>query len=204
MVNSNVLKPSFLRDAFVSYAKYNSPKEQELQKNALKWLQSHIESDIDEGKTIIRQFAHQWRKGSQGAKNAQESAIALENLPRSYKGSRAIHSHQEDALIFIHEAIPQNLKDDFEKRWNIKKKLQVTNSSGTTFMVNEEGIDTLQEQDPEGNGITWYPVENKQTYYLVSCEEKGDLYSVVLNEAISPQDRDTWLVAKADVEISKV
>ena len=204
MVNSKALKPSFLRDAFVSYAKYNSPREQEVQQSALKWLQSQIESDIDEGKTIIKQFSNQWRKGSQGAINAQESAIALEKLPRSYKGSSTIDSHQEDALIVIHEAIPQGLKDNFAKRWNIKQKLQVTNSSGTTFMVKEEELATLQEQDPEGNGITWYQVENKQIYYLLSYEEKGDLYSVVLNEAISPQNRDTWLVAKADIEISKV
>lgn len=204
MVNSKALKPSFLRDAFVSYAKYNSPKEQELQKNALKWLQSHIESDLNEGKTIINQFANQWRKGSQGAINAQESAIALENLPGSYKGSRAIDSHQEDALIFIHEAIPQDLKDDFEKRWKIKQKLQVTNSSGTTFMVNQEEIAILKEQDPEGNGITWYQVDSKQIYHLLSYEKKDDLYLVVLSEAISPQNRDTWLVAQADVEISKV
>lgn len=204
MVNSKALKASFLRDAFVSYAKYNSPKEQEIQKSALKWLQSHIESDLSEGKTIIKEFSNQWRKGSQGTTNAQESAIALENLPRSYKGSKTIDSHQEDALILIHEAVPQDLKDDFEKRWNIKQKLRVTNSSGTTFMVNEEGIDTLREQDPEGNGITWYQVDEKQTYYLVSYEQKGDLYLIVLNEVISPQNRDTWLVAKADVEISKV
>ncbi len=125
-------------------------------------------------------------------------------MPRSYKGSKTIDSHQEDALILIHEAVPQDLKDDFEKRWNIKQKLRVTNSSGTTFMVNEEGIDTLREQDPEGNGITWYQVDEKQTYYLVSYEQKGDLYLIVLNEVISPQNRDTWLVAKADVEISKV
>ena len=204
MVNSKVLKPSFLRDAFVSYAKYNSPREQAVQQSALKWLQSHIESDLNEGKTIIEEFSNQWRKGSRGVTNPQESAIALENLPGSYKGSSTIDSHQEDALIFIDEAIPQDLKDDFAKRWNIKQKLQVSNSSGTTFMVNEADLATLQEQDPEGNGITWYQVDKKQIYYLLSLEEKGDLYSVVLNEPISPENRDTWLVAKADVEISKV
>lgn len=204
MVNSKALEPSFLRDAFVSYAKYNSPREQELQQSALQWLQSNIESELDDGKTIIEQFTNKWRKGWQGTKNPEEQPIALKNLPGSYKGSKAVDLHQEDALVFLHEAIPQDLKDDFEKRWQIKQKLQVSNSDGTPFMVNEEEIAILQEQDPEGNGTTWYQVEKKQTYYLLSYEEKGDRYLVVLNEPISPQNRDTWLVAQADVEISKV
>ena len=71
-------------------------------------------------------------------------------------------------------------------------------------MVKEEKIDVLQEQDPQGDGIAWYQVDKKQTYYLLSCEEKGDLYLVVLSEAISPQNNDTWFVAQADVNLSKV
>ena len=204
MATSKALSPSFLRDAFTSYAKYNTPKQQELQQYALQWLQSHIESDLDDGKAIMEQFTGKWRKGWQPGINSQESPIELKNLPHSYKGSNTIDSHQEDALVFIHEAIPQDLKDGFEKLWNIKQKLQVSNSSGTTFMVKEEEIDVLQEQDPEGNGIAWYQVDAKQTYYLLSWEEKGDRYLVVLSEAISPQNHDTWFVAQADVNLSKV
>lgn len=204
MVNSKALEPSFLRDAFVTYAKYNSPKEQDLQQSALQWLQSKIETELDDGKEIIEQFTSKWRKGWQGVKNSEEQPIALENLPGSYKGSTSVDLHQEDALVFIHNAIPQDLKDDFEKRWKIKQKLQVSNSDGTTFTVKEEELANLKEEDPEGKGITWYQVDEKQTYYLLSYEDKGDLYLVVLSEAISPQNRDTWLVAKADVEISKV
>ena len=204
MVTSKALNPSFLRDAFVSYAKYNSPKEQAIQQSALDWLQSNIESELDDGKAIIEQFTNKWRTGWQGTKNPQELPIEFKNLAGSYKGSNTLNLHQEDALTFIHEAIPQDLKDNFEKRWQIKQKLQVTNSSGTTFMVKEEEIATLQDQDPEGNGTAWYQVDEKQTYYLLSYEKKGDHYLVVLSEPISPQNRDTWLVAQADVEISRV
>ena len=204
MATSKALSPSFLRDAFTSYAKYNTPEQQKLQQYALQWLQSHIESDLDDGRAIMEQFTSKWRKGWQPGINAQESPIELKNLPPSYKGSKTIDSHQEDALVFIHEAIPQDLKDGFEKLWNIKQKLQVSNSSGTTFMVKEEKIDVLQEQDPQGDGIAWYQVDKKQTYYLLSWEEKGDLYLVVLSEAISPQNNDTWFVAQADVNLSKV
>lgn len=204
MAISKALEPNFLRDAFVSYAKYNTPKQQELQQYALQWLQSHIESELDDGKAIIDQFTSKWRKGWHEAKSSEEPRIELKNLPHSYKGSNAIDPHQEDALSFIQEAIPQDLKEGFEKRWQIEKILQVSNASGTPFMVNEEEIATLQEQDTEGNGTTWYQVEEKQTYYLLSYEEKGDRYLVVLSEAISPQNRDTWFVAQADVNISKV
>lgn len=204
MANTKTLNPSFLRDAFVSYAKYNSPKEQALQKDALQWLQNNIESDLDDGKAIIEQFTSKWRTGWQGLKNPEESPIELKNLPGSYKGSKSISPHQEEALAFIHEAIPQNLKDGFEKRWQIKQKLQVTNSSGTAFMVSDEDLDVLKEQDPEGNGTAWYQVEEKQTFYLLSYEKKGDFYLVVLKEPISPQNCDTWFVTQADVEISKV
>ncbi|MDJ0898037.1 MAG: hypothetical protein QNJ55_04440 [Xenococcus sp. MO_188.B8] len=204
MASSKTLNPSFLRDAFVSYAKYSSPKEQALQQDALQWLQNNIESNLDDGKAIIEQFTSKWRPGWQGLKNPEESPIEFKNLPGSYKGSNSINPHQEEALAFIHEAIPQNLKDSFEKRWQIKRKLQVTNSSGTTFMVSEEGIAVLKEQDPEGNGTAWYQVEEKQTFYLLSYEKKDDLYIVVLKEPISPQNRDTWFVTQADVDISKV
>jgi hypothetical protein len=204
MTTSKALSPSFLRDAFTSYAKYNAPQQQTIQKNALQWLQSHIESELDDGKAIIKQFSSKWRKEGQSGKNSQELPIELKNLPGSYKGSKTGDSHQEDALVFIHEAITQDLKDDFEKRWQIKEKLKVSNSSGTIFMVNDEEIATLQQQNPEGNGTTWYQVEEKQSYYLLSSEKKGDRYLVVLSEPISPQNRDTWLVAQADVEISKV
>ena len=71
-------------------------------------------------------------------------------------------------------------------------------------MANEEELSVLQEQDPEGNGITWYQVDENQAYYLLSAEAKGDLYLVVLSKPISPQNRDTWFVPQADVEISKV
>ncbi|VEP15277.1 conserved hypothetical protein [Hyella patelloides LEGE 07179] len=204
MATSKALNPSFLRDAFTSYSKYNTPKQQELQQYALQWLQSQIESELDDGKAIMEKFTGKWRKGWQPGINSQESPIELKNLPHSYKGSNTIDSHQEDALVFIHEAIPQNLKDDFAKLWNIKEKLQVSNADGAIFMVNDEEIATLKEQDPEGNGTAWYQVDEKQTYYLLSSEEKGDRYLVVLSEAISPQNRDTWLVAQADVNISKV
>lgn len=204
MVTSKALSPSFLRDAFKSYAKYNTPKQQKLQQYALAWLQSHIESDIDNGKAILEQFTGKWRKGWKPGINSQESLIELKNLPHSYKSSKSIDSHQEDALIFIHEAISQDLKDRFEKLWNIEQKLQVTNADGTTFMVNNEEIAALQAQDPEGNGTGWYQVDEKQTYYIFSVEKKGDRFLVVLNKPISPQNKDTWFVAQADVEISKV
>ncbi len=204
MVNSKTLNPSFLRDAFVSYAKYNAPQQQTIQKYALQWLQSHIESELDDGKVIMEQFTNKWRTGWQPGKYSQESPIEFQNLPGSYKGSSTANSHQEDALVFIDEAIPQDLKDGFEKRWNITKKLKVSNSSGTPFMVGEGEIATLKKQEPEGNGTTWYQVEEKETYYLISYEEKGDLYLVVLSEPISPQNRDTWYVSQADVDISKV
>ena len=203
MATSKALSPSFLRDAFLSYAKYSSAQQQALHKYALQWLQSQIESELDDGKAIIEQFTSKWRKGWHGGKSSEPS-IEFKNLPGSYKGSSTVDTHQEDALVFIHEAIPQNLKDEFEKRWNIKQKLQVSNSDGTTFMVNDEEIAILKEQDIEGDGTAWYQVDEKQTYYLLSCEEKGDRYLVVLSEAISPQNRDTWLVAQADVNISKV
>ncbi|MGV2830668.1 hypothetical protein [Myxosarcina sp. GI1(2024)] len=204
MTTSKASSPSFLRDAFTSYAKYNAPKQQELQQYALQWLQNQIESELDDGKAVMEQFTGKWRKGWQPGINSQESPIELKNLPHSYKGSNSIDSHQEDALIFIHEAIPQDLKDGFAKLWNIKEKLQVSNADGALFMVNEEEIAVLQEQDPEGNGIAWYQVEENQTYYLLSAEAKGDRYLVVLSEPISPQNKDTWFVAQADVDISKV
>ncbi len=204
MVNSKVLTPSFLRDAFVSYAKYNSSQQQTIQRDALKWLQRNIESELDDGKEIIEKFTNKWRPGWQNGKNPQELPIEFQNLPGSYKGVKTANSHQEDALIFIHETIPQDLKNSFEKRWNIEKKLQVSNSSGTPFMVNEEEIATLQEKDPEGNGTAWYQLEEKETYYLLSYEEKGDLYLVVLSEPIGSQNRDSWFVNQADVNISKI
>ena len=204
MVDLKALKPSFLRDAFTSYAKYNTPKQQILHKYALHWLQSHIESDLDDGKAIMEKFTGKWRKGWQGVKNSEEQPIKLENLPGSYKGSKVVDKHQEEALIFIDEAIPQALKADFEKRWKIEQQLKITNASGTPFMVDDSEIGTLQEQDSEGNGTGWYQVAENQTYYLFSSEAKGDRYMVVLSEPISPQNRDTWLVAQADVNISKI
>lgn len=204
MTTSKALSPSFLRDAFTSYAKYNTPKQQELQQYSLQWLQNQIESKLDNGKAIMDQFTEKWRKGWQPGINSQESAIELKNLSHSYKGSKSIDPHQEDALIFIHEAIPQELKDSFAERWNIKQTLKVCNADGAIFMVNEEDLAVLQKQDPEGNGITWYQVNKKQTYYLLSVEPKGDKYLVVLSEPISPENKDTWFVAQADVEISKL
>lgn len=122
MTTSKALSPSFLRDAFTSYAKYSTPKQQEIQHSALQWLQSQIESELDDGKAIMEQFAYKWRNGWKPGINSQESPIELKNLPLSYKGSKSINSHQEDALIFIHKAIPQDLKDGFTQRWNIQEK----------------------------------------------------------------------------------
>ncbi|MGK7937757.1 MAG: hypothetical protein AB4206_18485 [Xenococcaceae cyanobacterium] len=204
MATSKSLSPSFLRDAFISYAKYNTPKQQELQQYALQWLQYQIESELDDGKVILEEFTAKWRKGWQPGLNSQESPIEFKNLPPSYNSSNSIHSHQEDALIFIHQAIPIDLKDRFAKLWNIKEKLQVSNTDGAIFRVNEQEIAVLQEQDPQGNGIAWYQVDKNHTYYLLSAEAKGDLYLVVLSEPISPQNQDTWFVAQADIDISKV
>jgi protein subunit release factor B len=62
----------------------------------------------------------------------------------------------------------------------------------------------LQAQDPDGNGTTWYQVDDKQIYYLLSSELQGDHYLVTLSEQISPQNRNTWFVSKEDVKISNI
>lgn len=203
MVNPIVSTPSFLRDAFNSYAPFSSSQKQDVHKRALKWLQSHINAELSD-KTIIEQFTQKWRKGTNQPLSLDKSPLHLENLPGSYKRSKSVNTHQEDALIFLQEKVPPQLQEDFKKRWNVKTELKVSNSSGTPFKIDEREKTVLQQQDPNGDGTTWYQVNNKQSYYLLSSELKGDHYYVMLSEDISPQNRNIWFVYQEDVNISNI
>ena len=75
--------PSFLRDAFKAYAPYSSAQKQDMQKRAWKWLQLHIDADLDD-KTIIKQFAQKWRGLEVGkSSSADHLPLSLESLPGS-------------------------------------------------------------------------------------------------------------------------
>lgn len=202
MANQSISTNSFLKDAFTSFATFSNLQKQDVQKQALKWLQLHIETDIED-KTVIPQFNQMWRGGIQSS-NADSSPLYLENLPGSYKGSKTLSNHQEDALAFIQEKVPQELQDEFKKRWDAKTKIEVSNTNGALFKIDEREITVLQAEDPEGNGTAWFKVEKKQTYYLLSSEEKGNDYYVVLCVEISPQNRNAWYVTQSDVKISNV
>jgi hypothetical protein len=200
MANPSASVPSFLREAFVGYSSYNNPQKQEVHKKALKWLQTQIENDLED-KTILEQFAVKWRAGS----NADiPDKISLEFLPSSYKGDKTLDYHQEEALVFMQEVIPLSLQEEFQKHWEIKNKLEVSNSAGTAFKVDNREISVLQAEDAEGTGITWFQVPKKQVYFLLSSELQDNQYLVVLSEKISPQNRDTWYVAQEDIKISGV
>ncbi len=202
MVNPAATR-SFLRDALNSYAPYSNPQKQDVQKRALKWLQCQIEAEVSD-KTLLEQFTQKWRTGANQPLSPDNSPLYLEKLPGSYKGSRSINAHQEDALIFLQEQVPPSLQDEFKKHWDIKIKLEVSNSSGTAFKIDEREKSILQQEYPNGDGTTWYQVDNKQMYYLLSSEPKGDHYLVVLSEEISPQNRNTWFVCQEHVKISKM
>ena len=196
--------PSFLRDALKAYAPYSSAQKQNMQKRALKWLQRHIHADLED-KTIIKQFAQKWRGLEAGQSSSSDhSPLSLENLPGSYKGAKSINGHQEGALVFLQEVVPTQMQEDFKQRWDAKEKLEVTHSPGAFFKIDGREITLLQQDNSDGDGTTWYQVENKSTYYLLSSEPKGDDYLVVLCEEISPQNRNTWFVAQAHVKLSSV
>jgi hypothetical protein len=199
MSNITASAPSFLREALVSYVNYNNPQKQEVQKKALRWLQSRIATDLDD-KTILERFASLWRSGSTEA----GSTLSLDLLPPSYKGDKTLDAHQEEALVFFHENVPVSLQEEFKKHWELKTKIEVSNAAGTPFKVDDRSIDILQAEDPEGTGKTWVSVPKKQVYYLLSSELQGEQYLVVLDEEISPLPRDTWYVASADIKISNV
>jgi hypothetical protein len=199
MTNPASSVPSFLRDAFQSHASYSNPQKQEIQKRALKWLQLHINTDLED-KTIIEQFTHKWRVGTKKAPTSDGSPLYLEVIPGSYK--KSIDGHQEDALIFMQEVVPLEMQEDFQQRWNAKTKLEISNSSGASFKIDEREIGILQQEDPDGNGTTWFHVEHQKVYYLLSSEQKGDDFLVVMSEEISPQNRNTWFVLGKDVKIS--
>jgi hypothetical protein len=201
MVNPTASAPSFLRDAFKSYSTFSNPQRQDIHKRALKWLQRHIEDELAD-KTIIEQFTQKWRTGKNPPPIPDNSPLYLENLPGSYKDSKSIDTHQDDALIFLQNNVPQELQDEFKKRWDVKSKLEVSNSSGTPFKIDEREKEILQQEDPDGNGKNWYQVGNKTIYYLLSCEEKEEHYLVVLSEEISQENRNTWFVNKEQVKIS--
>ncbi|TVQ46232.1 MAG: hypothetical protein EA365_06090 [Gloeocapsa sp. DLM2.Bin57] len=188
MANSSIPESSFLKEAFISYTSYTNTTKQSIQKFALQWLQSNIESELED-QTIMTIFTQKWRTGTETSVTGDNSPLYLENLPGSYKKSK---TNQEDALLFIHEKVPPKMQEEFKKRWSLKTKLEVSNPSGTEFTTED------------GEGIISYRVEKKQIYYLLSFEEKGEQYTIVLAEKISPQKYDTWLVNKADVKISDV
>lgn len=201
MTNPAAAAPSFLRDAFKSYATFSNLQKQDVQRRALRWLQLHIINDLDD-KTIFDQFTRQWRSGKSQAPGTDP--LSLENLSGSYKGSNSVNGQQEEALVFLQEAVPLQMQDDFIQRWNAKLKLEVSNSAGASFKIDGREISLLQQDDPDGNGTNWYQVENKTVYYLLSCEAKGGDYQVVLTEEISPQDQNTWFVSQEQVKTSSV
>lgn len=203
MANPDTSVSSFLKEAFTSYAPYTSASKQAVQKYALSWLQSQIESELED-KTIMEQFTQKWRTGTSKSVSGDDSPLYLENLPGSYKKNKSISNHQEDALVFIHEKVPPELQESFKERWNLKTKLEVSNAAGIPFKIDERELSILQSEDPEGNGITWYQVESKQMYYLLAFEEQDEQYKIVLSEKISPQKHDVWFVNKEDVKISDI
>ena len=201
MTDSASSNSNFLKDAFAAYAPYSTAQKQDVQKAALKWLQLHISSDLED-KTILEQFAQKWRKGSKQPLSV--APLSMESLPRSYKGNNSVSGHQEEALSFLQEVIPPQMQEDFKQRWNLKAKLQVSNATGATFKIDQQEMTLLQQNDANGDGTAWYQVEDKSVYYLLSHEEKGDDYLVELSEEISSQNQNTWFVAKEDVKISSV
>jgi hypothetical protein len=201
MTNQTSVIPSFLRDAFESYASFSNLQKQDVQKRALKWLQLHINDDLAD-KTIMEQFTQKWRVGPRQTLGADQSPLHLEVIPGSY--SKSVDGHQEEALVFLQEAVPLSMQEDFQQRWNAKNKLEVSSSSGTLFKTDEREIELLQSEDPDGSGITWCHVANKQIYYLLSSEEVGENLQVVLSEEISSEKRNAWFVAKKDVRVSPV
>ncbi|ACK68851.1 hypothetical protein PCC7424_0384 [Gloeothece citriformis PCC 7424] len=203
MANTKDSVSSFLRDAFTSHAQYTASQKQDAQKRALKWLQSHIESELSEQK-IFEQFTQKWRNGNSQAPMTDNSPLSLENLPGSYKGSKTTNKHQDEALIFLQEQVPSQMQADFQTRWDAKVCLKVSNKEGTPFKVEQQEQAILQKQDPDGNGTAWYPVKYEETYYLLSYEEQGDYYLVELTEDISPQNRNVWFVSQEDVKIANI
>ncbi|MEM8810613.1 MAG: hypothetical protein AAGF01_31780 [Cyanobacteria bacterium P01_G01_bin.38] len=201
MTNLESSTPSFLKDAFVAYAQYSASQKQDVQKAALKWLQLHINNDLAD-KTILEQFAQKWRKGSNQPLSA--APLYLESLPRSYKGKKSVSGHQEEALSFLQEVVPLQMQEDFKQRWNLKAKLQVSSSDGATFKVDQQEMTLLKQNDADGDGTAWYQIADNSLYYLLSYEEKGDDYLVELGEEISPQNQNTWFVAKEHVKISSI
>lgn len=47
MANSSISESSFLKEAFISYTSYTNTTKQTIQKFALQWLQSNIESELE-------------------------------------------------------------------------------------------------------------------------------------------------------------
>lgn len=203
MANTTDSVPSFLRDAFTSHAPYTASQKQDAQKRALKWLQSHIESELSEQK-IFEQFTKKWRSGTAQPPMSDNSPLYLENLTGSYKGSKSINKHQEEALIFLQEQVPTQMQDDFKTRWDAKQCLKVSNKEGTPFKVEQQEQTILQKQDPDGNGTSWYQVKYEETYYILTYKKEGDYYLVELTEDISPQNRNIWFVSQEDVNISNI
>jgi hypothetical protein len=203
MTNSASSAPSFLRDAFKDYSTYNNQQKQDVHKRALKWLQLHIDTELAD-KTIIEQFTQKWRLGIDQAPASDKSPLYLEYLPGSYGSTKSINNNHENALVFIQEVVPLQMQEDFKQRWNAKTKLEISNSSGASFKIDERDITLLQQEDPDGNGTNWYQAENKKIYYLLSYESKNDDYLVVLTEETGSQNRNTWFVAQEHVKISNV
>ncbi|MCU0566592.1 MAG: hypothetical protein MUF49_08345 [Oculatellaceae cyanobacterium Prado106] len=201
MTNQTSVIPSFLRDAFESHASFSNLQKQDVQKRALKWLQLHINDDLAD-KTIMEQFTQKWRVGPRQTLGADQSPLHLDVIPGSY--SKSPNNHQEEALVFLQEVVPLQLQEDFKQRWNAKNKLEVSNKSGTSFKIDERKMELLQQEDPDGCGITWHHVESKQVYYLLSSEEKGENLLVVLAEEIGSENRNTWFVSQKDVKVSPV
>lgn len=203
MANTTDSAPSFLRDAFTSHAPYSASQKQEAQKRALKWLQSHIESELSEQK-IFEQFTKKWRSGTAQPPMSDNSPLYLENLPHSYKGSKSINNHQEEALVFLQEKIPSQMQDEFKTRWEAKQYLKVSNKAGASFKVEQQEQAILQKQDPDGNGTSWYQIPFEETYYILTYKEEGTDYLLELSEDISPQKRNVWFVSQEDVKIANI
>ncbi|MEO1299861.1 MAG: hypothetical protein AAFW75_29640, partial [Cyanobacteria bacterium J06636_16] len=161
MTDSATSTSNFLKDAFVSYAQYSTAQKQDMQKAALKWLQLHINNDLED-ETILEQFAKKWRRGSNQPLSADP--LHLESLPRSYKGKKSVSGHQEEALNFLQEVVPLQMQEGFKQRWNPKAKLQVSNSAGATFKIDQREMTLLQQDDVNGDGTAWYQVEDKSVY----------------------------------------
>ncbi len=201
MSNSESQASNFLKDAFASYAQYSAAQKQEMQKAALKWLQQHINNDLED-KTILEQFSKKWRYSSK--QPLSDDPIDFTRLPSSYKGEKSVSGHQEEALAFLQAAVPQKMQDDFQQRWELQAKLEVSNSTGATFKIDQRDMALLQQADSDGDGTAWYQVEDKSLYYLLSYAEKGDDYWVELSEEISSKNQNTWFVAQEQVKISSI